>query len=126
MSRPDDLWGRLAALTPARIGLGRAGNGLSTREVLRFGLAHAEARDAVHAPMDAAAVAAASSAPGQVATLILPADVCWLEAPGPVAPHAPEPAAQVSSGTVGEIEMSSSICSTWHSNIDLNSCFLVR
>ena len=51
----------------------------------------------------AAAVAAASSAPGQVATLILPADVCWLDSPGPVAPHAPEPAAQVSAGTVGEI-----------------------
>ncbi|MER2265463.1 ethanolamine ammonia-lyase subunit EutC [Methylobacterium oxalidis] len=64
MSRPDDLWGRLAALTPARIGLGRAGNGLPTREVLRFGLAHAEARDAVHAPMNAAAVAAAIEALG--------------------------------------------------------------
>jgi len=34
----------------------------------------------------AAAVAAAHGTPGQVATLILPADVCWLESPGPVAP----------------------------------------
>ena len=31
------------------------------------------------------AVAAAFGPPGQVATLILPADVCWLDAPGPVA-----------------------------------------
>ena len=55
---PDDaLWRRLAAMTPARIGLGRAGAGLPTREVLRFGLAHAQARDAVHTPMDADAVA---------------------------------------------------------------------
>lgn len=43
-----ERWAELAALTPARIGLGRAGASLPTREVLRFGLAHAQARDAVH------------------------------------------------------------------------------
>ncbi len=37
----------------------------------------------------AEAVAAAMAAPGQVATLILPADVFWLDAPGPVPPVAP-------------------------------------
>lgn len=58
MSGRDAFWDRLAALTPARIGLGRAGAGLPTAEVLRFGLAHAEARDAVHTPMDAALIAA--------------------------------------------------------------------
>ncbi|MET7247047.1 ethanolamine ammonia-lyase subunit EutC [Methylobacterium sp. EM32] len=65
MSRSDDpaaVWARLAALTPARIALGRAGAGLPTREVLRFGLAHAQARDAVHTPLDAEAVRAGIAA----------------------------------------------------------------
>ena len=57
MSESEKIWRKLAGLTPARIGLGRVGSGLPTREVLRFGLDHAQARDAVHTPMDADAVA---------------------------------------------------------------------
>ncbi|UDY36510.1 acetolactate synthase large subunit [Dermatobacter hominis] len=34
------------------------------------------------------AVAASYGAPGQVATLIVPADTCWLDSPGPVGPSA--------------------------------------
>lgn len=56
MSLPDP-WTHLAALTPARIALGRAGSALPTREVLALSLAHAQARDAVHAPFDADGVA---------------------------------------------------------------------
>ncbi|KAA2237807.1 ethanolamine ammonia-lyase subunit EutC [Salinarimonas soli] len=47
-----DPWARLRALTPARIGLPRTGASLSTDAVLRFAMAHAEARDAVHTPAD--------------------------------------------------------------------------
>lgn len=48
----NDPWSTFARLTPARVGLGRAGISLPTREVLAFALAHARARDAVYAKLD--------------------------------------------------------------------------
>jgi ethanolamine ammonia-lyase small subunit len=56
---PHDPWFFLAGRTTARIARGRAGASLPTREVLAFDLAHAQARDAVHARVDRGRLAAA-------------------------------------------------------------------
>ena len=86
MSLPDTRgpWDRLRRFTPARIGLARAGAAVATAEHLAFQLAHAQARDAVHAPFDAAGLAdelsgrqfavvrLASAAPDRAAYLMSP------------------------------------------------------
>jgi ethanolamine ammonia-lyase small subunit len=59
-----DPWQALRRLTPARIALGRVGASLPTAEVLRFGLAHAQAQDAVQRPFDARSLAARLEADG--------------------------------------------------------------
>lgn len=55
--RPSDPWSFLRKSTSARIALGRVGDGLPTVRVLEFALAHAQARDAVHTPLDVDALA---------------------------------------------------------------------
>ena len=63
-------WADLRRHTDARIALGRAGHSLHTAPHLAFQLAHAQARDAVHLPFDAAGVSASLQAMG-LETLVL-------------------------------------------------------
>ena len=59
-----DPWADLKSMTAARIALGRSGVSLPTREVLGFCLSHAQARDAVHTPLDVAELASRFQADG--------------------------------------------------------------
>jgi ethanolamine ammonia-lyase small subunit len=56
-----ELAARLRTVTPARVGLGRTGVSLETRDLLDFQRCHAQARGAVHARLDSGALAAAMS-----------------------------------------------------------------
>ncbi|PTU30706.1 ethanolamine ammonia-lyase subunit EutC [Stenotrophobium rhamnosiphilum] len=61
MNKPPvliDQWSDLRRYTAARIALGRTGASLPVNEVLEFALAHAQARDAVHTPLDVEALTA--------------------------------------------------------------------
>jgi ethanolamine ammonia-lyase small subunit len=51
------LAAHLRSLTPARVGLARTGVSLETRDLLDFQRSHAQARDAVHSRLEAAALA---------------------------------------------------------------------
>ncbi|PMX89842.1 ethanolamine ammonia-lyase, partial [Pseudomonas sp. GW460-C3] len=58
----------LRSFTPARVALGRSGVSLPTRPLLDFTLAHARARDAVHAVFDAPHLVAGAKALGLAVT----------------------------------------------------------
>jgi ethanolamine ammonia-lyase small subunit len=78
---PSDPFAILRRATAARVGLGRAGQGLPTAPMLAFQLAHAKARDAVNAALDVEALSiqlggevlvVASAAPDRAAYLADP------------------------------------------------------
>lgn len=58
-----DPWAALRTTTSARIGLARTGDAMALRDVLDFQRAHAQARDAVHAVLDTAALKAQITGP---------------------------------------------------------------
>ncbi len=60
---PPTAW---RGLTAARIGLARSGASIGTAPLLELRLAHARARDAVHAPLDEAALLSALPSPALV------------------------------------------------------------
>ncbi|WP_029009545.1 ethanolamine ammonia-lyase subunit EutC [Azospirillum halopraeferens] len=106
MTRPPvaDPWATLRAATRARIGLGRCGDGLPTAPLLDFQLAHARARDAVHTPFDAPAVAAALDGAEGVPAVVevrsaAPDRATYLKRPDLGRRLAPESAARLTPGT---------------------------
>lgn len=60
----EDFWAAMRRTTQSRIGLGRTGDTMALRDVLAFRAAHAQARDAVHVPVDVEALVADLEARG--------------------------------------------------------------
>lgn len=48
----NGIWDRIRAATASRVGLGRAGDSMTTETLLELGESRARARDAVHLPLD--------------------------------------------------------------------------
>lgn len=79
-----DPWTQLRRFTSARIAPGRAGGSATTRAQLAFALDHALARDAVHAPFDAADLAAqlhSAALPALALTSAAPDRATFLQRP---------------------------------------------
>lgn len=79
--RHTDPFAALRAATSARIGLGRAGAGLPTGAMLALQLAHAHARDAVHAELDADLLLARLGSPAMILSSAAPDKAAYLQNP---------------------------------------------
>ena len=96
---PPDAWTALRRHTPARLALGRSGGSLPTAAVLAFAHDHALARDAVHAPFDARALAVkleAFTGPVAILTSAAPDRATYLHQPELGRRLSPESASQLS------------------------------
>jgi ethanolamine ammonia-lyase small subunit len=78
---PPDPFAILRQATTARVGLGRAGQGLPTAPMLAFQLAHARARDAVHAALDIEALRDALGEPAILVRSAAPDRAAYLAKP---------------------------------------------
>jgi ethanolamine ammonia-lyase small subunit len=76
-----DPFARLRAATPARIGLGQSGPALPTAPMLALQLAHARAREAVHAVLDVEALRAALPMPSLAVESAAPDRRTYLQRP---------------------------------------------
>ena len=85
MAEPPDArrdpFAALRQATAARVGLGRAGQGLPTAPMLAFQLAHARAQDAVHAPLDLDLIRTALDRPSIVVDSAAPDRAIYLQNP---------------------------------------------
>jgi ethanolamine ammonia-lyase small subunit len=79
--KPADPFLTLRGATPARIGLGRAGQGLPTAPMLAFQLAHAQAKDAVSEGLDVDALQRALDGPSVVVKSQAPDRTAYLQRP---------------------------------------------
>ena len=76
-----DAFAVLRQATAARVGLGRAGQGLPTAPMLAFQLAHARAQDAVHAGLDIEQLKTALGPPAIVVDSAAPDRTAYLQNP---------------------------------------------
>jgi ethanolamine ammonia-lyase small subunit len=67
----NDFRAHARQATPSRIGQDRRGDGVATHDVLAFSAAHAAARDAIHHPLDVAAVSAQLVSAGWPAPVVV-------------------------------------------------------
>jgi ethanolamine ammonia-lyase small subunit len=81
MDERSDPFAVLRRLTPARIGLGRAGSGLPTAALLDFQFAHANAREAVATALDAETLAAELDWPSVILDSAAPDRETYLRRP---------------------------------------------
>ena len=94
----ENSWCKLKTFTDARIGLGRAGISIPTKQLLEFQMDHANARDAVHIPLDITKLS--SELPQKYGVLVLES----MAQDRPVYLQKPDLGRRLSTASVSEID----------------------